>query len=143
MKRSCAEYARLLFILRLLTEAGDGPIGGMNEAESAYNEEMMIQPPDDELDERWRALHEHPELGKVPSFDALDLSVKSHANDVRLPGWQPEHKDKPRRHSNAIGADGQDTETESDEEIGHDMLVEEYENWMKRPSVIETDDYPL
>ena len=113
---------------------------------------MSIHPPDDELDERWKAMHEHPEFAEIPSFDALDLAEKSHANDKEPAEERPQTAQrKQRRVPNDEPAEEEpksvsmydDGPHDVDEQIGHDMLLEEYQNWISRPTVVEVDDYPL
>ncbi len=114
---------------------------------------MTVHAPDDDLDERWRAGHEHPRLAAVPDFLALDLGEKAHANDQPAAHQSPHAQPYVDHHVDAASADPDQLEVRwlsadnlkpaqslSDEEKGAAMLQEEYQSWLgHRDSTIEID----
>jgi hypothetical protein len=114
-----------------------------------------IHAPDDDLDERFQAAHAHPGLAAVTDFEALDLSVKAHANDPKRADPLP--KARARRVSQAQSegeGEGEEDEVDSggvydhegespDEEMGHNMMLEEFEQSLNKPTEIEIDGSPF
>jgi len=111
-----------------------------------------IHSPDDDLNERWKAAHDHPQFAQIPGFEALDLGVKAHAHDAEV-NQEPVHhafvephvvqEDISEEDIDSVGGVYDDGPHTPDEQIGHDMLHEEYQQFLSRPTVIDIAEDPL
>jgi hypothetical protein len=112
-----------------------------------------LHAPDDDLDERWEAAWAHSALAQVPGFDSPELAERAHANDAKRvtppPARRPARKSATdeeawrSRGTNEGNVYDHGPHRSEAERMGHEMLIEEYENSLEKPTEIEIEGSPF
>jgi len=145
MARLCGRVFRAPCALAMTASLGEWYASSMS----------SIHAPDDDLDERWEAVHTHPGLAQVPGFDAPELAERAHANDGKRADPAPPRRrarrsaatEETKRPSDDADSGGgvydDDGPHTRDEQIGHEMILEEYQNSLEKPTEIEVEGSPF